>query len=253
MSKAGTITVAVLLALACAAPSQAVTITVTQTYVNGIPITDFPPGSVNMYYDPTDGSGVTPIEISFTLTGPALILSDIEVMMNELRHDYLDDLHMELVSPSGTHQVLLRSGIEGGLLNSELEPPVDFVSVVFDDQAQRSLKRFPEQAGDDPDDYREIANNDPITGTFNIALIGAPDDYGDFPGANPLSAFVGEDSAGTWTLLVSDRYEEIEGTMYSWGIRFTGEPTGPPVIPEPCTMSLLALGGLALLSRRRRS
>ncbi|MEK6797892.1 MAG: PEP-CTERM sorting domain-containing protein [Planctomycetota bacterium] len=65
-------------------------------------------------------------------------------------------------------------------------------------------------------------------------------------GAGGLGNFVGG-SGGTdaWILLVIDDSEGNQGSMDSWTLRGTG-------VPEPVSLSLLAIGGLAALRRRTR-
>jgi|GEM_PF-1888909 len=59
--------------------------------------------------------------------------------------------------------------------------------------------------------------------------------------------FWGEDPNGQWTLSMQDAYgEDYEADWNSFAFTAYGEA------PEPATMSLLAIGGLALLRRRRR-
>jgi len=58
--------------------------------------------------------------------------------------------------------------------------------------------------------------------------------------------FWGENPNGQWTVSVQDIWAGYTGTWNSF------EFTGYAEAPEPATMSLLAIGGLALLRRRRR-
>ena len=61
-------------------------------------------------------------------------------------------------------------------------------------------------------------------------------------------------ASGTWGLLVgdgsSDGYLDVEGAVF--GTVYDGEITVGGVVPEPVTLSLLALGGLGVLLREKR-
>ena len=60
------------------------------------PIPDFvPPGPVDF--------------IESTLEGPDLVLTDLNLILDDLPHSWLGDLHIELTSPAGTTVVLIAS------------------------------------------------------------------------------------------------------------------------------------------------
>lgn len=61
-----------------------------------------------------------------------------------------------------------------------------------------------------------------------------------------LSSFQGLDANGSWTLFVADNAAGDVGTLVSWGMTITG-------VPEPSRATLLMLGLVGLLQRRRRS
>jgi subtilisin-like proprotein convertase family protein len=77
----------------------------------------------------------------------------------------------------------------------------------------------------------------PTTGGTTIAPAGT---YGT---DGLLSAFVGEDLAGTWVLNVSDHAGQDLGSISAFGLNVT--------VPTPGALALLGMGGL-ILGRRRR-
>ena len=56
-----------------------------------------------------------------------------------------------------------------------------------------------------------------------------------------LSDFDGRDVTGVWTLELYDKYQDWEGTLEHWELRIT---------PEPASLAMLVMGGLALIRRR---
>jgi subtilisin-like proprotein convertase family protein len=60
-----------------------------------------------------------------------------------------------------------------------------------------------------------------------------------------LNSFVGLDANGGWTLFVADLSGGDTHTLNSWSMEITG-------VPEPGTLSLLALSAATLLRRRRK-
>ncbi len=64
------------------------------------------------------------------------------------------------------------------------------------------------------------------------------------PRTDMLANFTGLDPNGTWTLFVADLNQNGLIQLDSWGLNIA-------VVPEPGTISLLVLGSLALLRRRR--
>ena len=161
------------------------------------PIPDFPPGGPVTF-------------LESTLEGPDLVLTDLNVILDDLPHTWLGDLHIELTSPAGTTVVLIASEWEvaPGILAGIRDPlddtgPNDFLGTILDDQAATNL----------------AAGMAPYTGSFNLTHPTV--------GLNPLSLFNGENAAGTWTLRIADLLDEDTGSLEAWSIQFTGTTTPP--------------------------
>jgi subtilisin-like proprotein convertase family protein len=60
-----------------------------------------------------------------------------------------------------------------------------------------------------------------------------------------LSSFDGTDPSGTWTLFLADMDFGQQSTLVNWGLVITA-------IPEPSSVALFGLGGLALWTFRRK-
>ncbi|MFI5145329.1 MAG: S8 family serine peptidase, partial [Ignavibacteria bacterium] len=98
-----------------------------------------------------------------------------------LTHDYMGDLSLSLISPSGT-EIVLAAGIGND--------GQGFINTNFDDYSQNSIQDT---------NFRY-----PYTGSF------APVDK--------LWFINGENSSGQWTLKIVDNYAPEQGTLNSWSI-----------------------------------
>ena len=123
-----------------------------------------------------------------TITVPStLFIADLDVPV-EIFHTYRGDLDITLTSPTGT-VVVLTSDNGGGANN---------LRVVFDDAATTSI------VGDN-------ANHN-----TNVERRRIPE--------NPLSAFNGQNAAGTWTLQICDDAAIDTGTFNSYSLVFVAAP-----------------------------
>lgn len=118
-----------------------------------------------------------------TLTIPAAIgvtINDLNVVGLTGTHSYVSDLTITLTSPAGT-RVVLFDEICGSASNFNIN---------LDDEA--ALVNIP----------------CPPTGNQTAKP------------ANPLAAFDGQSSTGTWTLSVKDNYDQDGGSLNGWGLGF---------------------------------
>lgn len=145
--------------------------------------------------------------------------SDIVVAANEtiesltvsldIQHTFLGDLIATLSNGTTTVTLFDRPGV----------PPLTFGN------------------GDDLDGvytFDDLAS-DPFSETGGLGTI--PE--GSFQSQDPLSAFAGASTAGTWTLTISDNAGGDQGALAGWSLNFI---TGAGAVPEPGTWLLMILG-----------
>src|SRR5262249_53004296 len=68
-----------------------------------------------------------------------IVITDVDLILDELLHSAVSDLHIELRSPSGTNVILVMSASEGGIL-AGLGVRDNFIGTIFDDQAPTNLR-----------------------------------------------------------------------------------------------------------------
>lgn len=120
-------------------------------------------------------------------------ISDVNVKNLGVTHTWIDDLIITLKSPAGTIVTLMNRPCGGE----------DNILINFDDQA--------------------------VTATFPCP----PTDNGTYKPLAALSAFIGQEVSGTWTLTVSDNAAQDLGTLNSWSLDICYAPTCDVAVQAP--------------------
>ncbi|MDX2037147.1 MAG: proprotein convertase P-domain-containing protein [Isosphaeraceae bacterium] len=169
-----------------------------------------------------DFTGIT----SLLVVPDAFMVSDLDLIFDELFHESVSDLRIALTSPMGTTVTLLKASSEKGILSGA--GVVDnFIGTVLDDTAPTSL---------------QDAFFDNHLGVYNI-------DHHSV-GISPLALFNGESAQGTWTLRISDRVRFDAGVLNAWSLGFSSASTAPE--PSGAVTALLGIGAGAAASWRKR-
>lgn len=142
---------------------------------------------------PDNGSVTSDLVVAQNVT-----LSDVNVRV-QINHTYVGDLVVSLRSPAGTTVTLLNRPSSGDCSN-------DNMNVTFDDSSGFDLQ-----------------NHCPGTTPW-YSGVARP--------SQPLSAFNGQSSAGTWRLTVSDNAGADTGTLVDWELLTTPALTG---LCQTCT------------------
>lgn len=139
----------------------------------------------------------TPTVTSTLVVGTNATINDLNVVNLAGTHTYIEDLTFSLTSPQGTTVTLF-----GGICTSSQN-----FDIIMDDEAASATLPCP------------------------------PTDGNAYQPQNVLSAFDGEDMAGTWTLTVADGANQDGGSLASWGLEICYTPTIPCTNPDSPTIA----------------
>jgi subtilisin-like proprotein convertase family protein len=142
-----------------------------------------------------------PAGISTTMTvTDDFDITDLDVHL-DISHTWVGDLIVTIASPAGTSVTIVdRMGVP----DSTFGCAEDDLQVTLDDEAS--------------DPIEDECSGSPITGSF-------------IPN-NALSAFDGENTLGDWILTVSDNATPDPGVINSWGITYSYDVSGSPLVVE---------------------
>lgn len=196
-----------------AIPLHADTVTVSTTQNVSIPHM----GTANPY----------PVEIP--VSGLRGSIESLAVTLIGVSHQWSQDLDVLLVGPGGQKSLLM--SYTGG------SESISNVRLTFQDGAPA----LPQTARITSGTYRPTTYSEEYwySGMFPSPAPGEP--YGVV-----LAAFSGTDPNGMWKLFVVDNAYMYSGSLKGVELTFTGVE-----IPEPAALGVLAMGGLAMLRRRR--
>jgi subtilisin-like proprotein convertase family protein len=146
-----------------------------------------------------------------------VIITDLDVDL-VIAHTWVGDLDAVLTSPSGTQVAIFdRPGVPATTFGCSGND----VNATLDDEA-----------------------TDPVEDECGA---GVPTINGTFTPNNPLSAFDGESTLGTWTLTVSDYAGGDTGTVNSWGLTYTYLSSSDPLVIELDANGMASVDASALL------
>jgi len=164
---------------------------------------------VGLIPDGTATGAGAPLVSTLAVSGLTQKITDVDVTVN-INHTWISDLDVVLIAPSG-RRIMLAESVGGSGDN--------FTGTIFDDQAGTAI----------------TAGTPPFTGRFRPA--------------QPLSALLGEDPNGTWSLEITDFFQADQGTLTGWSIRVrTGEESAVTNANGFYSFSGLAAGTYSLAS-----
>ena len=154
-------------------------------------------------------TGAPVVTSTLTIAGGGGVIVDLNVVNLNGSHTYIGDLSFILQSPAGTQVEIMAQSC-----GSE-----DNFNIHLDDEAAPGVWPCP------------------------------PTDGGTYPPSNPLSVFDGENSAGIWTLIVTDHADQDGGSLNGWGLEIVSRYISADVprailsVGMPVVTSTLTIAG----------
>ncbi len=168
-----------------------------------IEVTDNPPvlickgsGTLNMTGETSDSPNLPILDLNTVSTTMEVTdnvnITDLNVDL-QIAHTYVEDMTIILESPTGT-QVVIFNGANDGCSGDDM-------MLLFDDESANALACNTGNAFPEPD-YRP---------------------------SNPLTAFDGENTLGTWTIFIQDSFNQDPGILNSWSLIYDYEFVSAPL------------------------
>jgi subtilisin-like proprotein convertase family protein len=131
------------------------------------------------------------VQSSVDIVEPRLLIGEVRVRLDLIRHPFVSDLYIYLVAPDG-FDILIAYAV-----GADTD---DFYRTRLYDGAAQAI----------------FSASGPFTGEFR------PD--------NPLAPLRGRDASGTWTLRIEDRVVRDSGVLYEWSLEVCRRPLLLPAI-----------------------
>jgi subtilisin-like proprotein convertase family protein len=131
------------------------------------------------------------VESSLDIIEPGLMIDEVRVRLDLIRHTFVSDLYIYLVAPDGSN-ILIAYAVGGDT--------DDFYRTRLYDGATQAV----------------FSGSGPFTGEFR------PD--------NPLAPLRGRDASGAWRLRIEDRVVRDSGVLYQWSLEVCGSQLFLPAI-----------------------
>jgi subtilisin-like proprotein convertase family protein len=166
---------------------------------------------------------------TITFTEDLVITGNISVTLTNLTHTWIGDVTATLIAPDSTsHNLFFRIGRVGGAGfgdSSDFGGNYIFSDAATGDIWAEAAARTATEAIT-PGAYRTTSEGSDLFTSMDIV-------------------FTGLSTQGTWTLLMSDREGGDIGSLGGWTLSMSA-------VPEPNSLTLLALAGLTFVAKRRR-
>jgi len=146
-----------------------------------------------------DNAAATPYPSTITVANSSGTVTKVTVTLANINHAYPDDVDVLLVSPDGQKVILMSDAGAGATAETRLTN----ARLTFDDAAAANL---PDNSG--------ITNGTYKPTNYEAETFRSPAPAG--PYATTLSAFVGGNPNGTWSLYVQDDASPDAGSIGSW-------------------------------------